>query len=722
MSLSKKFLLFIFVINVLFFGLLYLLFNSIVPSAFSKVENDVVANTLTGIKNVFIQRQKSLSDVSCDYARWDDTYNFISDKNPDYIKSNYDTEDFFVSTSVDIVIITDLEGEVVFQTINPSMPSGIKESLLGELRGSIYKGSKLHNITPVTGPIFGLISTSSGPVVISSCSITDSSVSAESNGVLIMATVFDESELDKIRKITNTSINYLDLLTSNLELKDVASNLTDQDVQVTPISKSTLTGYVDVRDITDKQIGLIRAQVDRKVYLGFYDFINKLFFGLIILQVLVGVGLFTFYRIQIIYPLKKLISNFEEIRDKKDLTLRIRTRGFDEISSLKKVFNKMLDALELSELTLRHEKEGVSKQVTERTGELILERAKLMASLNSMINGFILLDPHGKVLIANYAMADILNVERDEWDIRKAQRQLNETFDIWINLQKCLLEKASVSVEDYEILGKYLSMYLTPVFDPNDPKTLIGALLVVTDITERKMLDRSKEEFLSIASHELRTPLTAIRGNTELLAKFYIGKIKDPEFSEMIGDIHASSIRLIQIVNDFLTTSKLEVGKINIMRERFNLIPVVNSVIRDTTELLKTKNLKIDFNPNEVLNANVYADRNLVREVLLNLLDNSIKFTDAGGINIKFRLNNVYLDIIVSDTGRGIPKENQKLLFKKFQQASDSIYTKDTYHGTGLGLYISKMICDKLGGRLFLESSEVGKGSTFVISLPQDLK
>ncbi len=722
MSLSKKFLLIIFTLNLLFFGFLYLIFTLVVPEAFSKVEDEVVASNLTGIKNVFLERQNALSDVTCDYARWDDTYNFITEKSPEYIRSNYGSIDFFNTTGTDIVIITDIEGETLFQTVNPNINNALQDSLLGELRGSVYKGSKLNSVNMATGPLYGMLSTSSGPLIISSCSITNSNADVDSNGVLVMAKILDEAELDNIRKITNTSINYLELQATNVELKKIATDLQNTNISVTPISKSTLSGYVDVRDINDRQIGLLRAQIDRKVYLGFYEFINKLLFLLIVTQSATAVGLFFFYRVQIISPLKKLISNFEEIREKKDLTLRIRSHGFDEISSLKRVFNKMLDSLELSDLSLRHEKEGVSKQVSLQTNELVLERAKLMASINAMINGFILLDPHGKVIVANLAMADILNIDRGEWDVRRAQKQLNETFDLWINLQKCLLDKASVTMDDYEIMGKFLNMYLSPVFDPSDKNVLIGALLIVTDITERKMLDRSKEEFLSIASHELRTPLTAIRGNTELLAKFYIGKIKDAPFSEMIGDIHASSIRLIQIVNDFLTTSKLEVGKINIMRERFNLIPVINSVIRDTTEALKAKNLKINFNPNEVVNANVYADRNLVREVLINLIDNAIKYTEKGELNIKLRLNSVYLDVLISDTGRGIPKDNQKLLFRKFQQANDSIYTKDTYHGTGLGLYISKMICNKLGGRLFLESSEVDKGSTFVISLPQDLK
>lgn len=722
MSLSKKFLLLLIVIHVACFGALYAIFTSLVPEAFAKVESEVVTTRLNGIKNVFNQRQQTLGSVACDYARWDDTYDYMTSKDSAYILSNYDTEDFFNTASVDLVMLVDREGETVYATVNPTLPSPTKLSLTGEMKGHVYKGSTLYSVLDKTDSYNGVIETSTGPILISACPITDSRGLADHNGVLVMGKLFDETELDKIREVTGTSINYLVLHSANYELKDVASKLNNNKVQVTPVSDTTLTGYVDVRDIAGKQVGLLRAQVDRKIYLGFYTFINQLFYILLIVEFVIATLLFVFYRLQIVSPLKKLILNFEEIRAKKDLTLRIRSKGSDEISSLKKVFNKMLDSLELSELTLRHEKEGVAKQVSERTTELTLERAKLIASLNSMINGFILLDPHGKVVLANTAMADILNVDRSEWDGRRAQKQLNETFDLWINLQKCLLDRVPVAVDDFEILGKYITMYLSPVFDPQNQNALIGALLIVTDITERKMLDRSKEEFLSIASHELRTPLTAIRGNTELLAKFYIGKIKDSQFSEMIGDIHASSIRLIQIVNDFLTTSKLEVGKINIMRERFNLVPVVNSVIRDVTELVKEKNIKIDFNQNEVSNANVYADRNLVREVLINIVDNAIKFTDKGGITITFRLNNVYLDIVITDTGRGIPHENQKLLFRKFQQATNTVYTKDTYHGTGLGLYISKMICDKLGGRLFLEKSEVDKGSTFVVSLPQDLK
>jgi signal transduction histidine kinase len=115
----------------------------------------------------------------------------------------------------------------------------------------------------------------------------------------------------------------------------------------------------------------------------------------------------------------------------------------------------------------------------------------------------------------------------------------------------------------------------------------------------------------------------------------------------------------------------------------------------------------------------VTADKQRIKQVIYNLLGNAIKFTDTGHITISTRQDDNFVFISISDTGRGVPAEAQRLLFRKFQQAGSSLLTRDTTNGTGLGLYISKLIVEQSGGRIGLEHSEVGKGSSFIFSLPR---
>ena len=114
----------------------------------------------------------------------------------------------------------------------------------------------------------------------------------------------------------------------------------------------------------------------------------------------------------------------------------------------------------------------------------------------------------------------------------------------------------------------------------------------------------------------------------------------------------------------------------------------------------------------------VLGDHNKVKEVLINLIGNGLKFTDLGGVSMKFEIEGQFVKASVTDTGKGISPERRDLLFRKFQQAGENLYTRDATKGTGLGLYISRLMMEGMGGKIYLEQTEVGKGSTFCFLLP----
>jgi len=249
---------------------------------------------------------------------------------------------------------------------------------------------------------------------------------------------------------------------------------------------------------------------------------------------------------------------------------------------------------------------------------------------------------------------------------------------------------------------------------------VIGTVVLFEDITQAKVMERSKDEFFSIASHELRTPLTSIRGNSSMMMDYYADALKDPTLKEMVTDIHESSTRLIDIVNDFLDVSRIEQGKIRFDFAEVELDKVIEQVAYEIQITLADKKVSLDVEPKilgDLPRAAGDADR--IQQVLYNLVGNAVKFTEAGGtVTVMAAKSGDMLKVTVTDTGRGIPLDTQKFLFHKFQQAGSSIITRDTTRGTGLGLYISKLLIDGMRGEIWLEKSQPDKGSTFAFTLP----
>jgi signal transduction histidine kinase len=194
--------------------------------------------------------------------------------------------------------------------------------------------------------------------------------------------------------------------------------------------------------------------------------------------------------------------------------------------------------------------------------------------------------------------------------------------------------------------------------------------------------------------------------------------LKDPQLKEMIHDIHESSIRLIELVNDFLDTSRLEQGKIDFKIAPFEMETVIEECLKEYQTTGSEKKLYLNYvRPDKKLPL-VSADRNRTKQVIINLIGNALKFTEVGGVTIETIVEGNFIQTAIKDTGRGMSPQNQQLLFRKFQQAGNSIFTRDSTKGTGLGLYISKLIISGLKGSIGLLNSEEGKGSTFAFTLP----
>lgn len=362
-------------------------------------------------------------------------------------------------------------------------------------------------------------------------------------------------------------------------------------------------------------------------------------------------------------------------------------------------------------------KETIEKQVEERTRDLVREQARFMASISNLSLGFLMTDLNGKVILINAIARQILDLTAEQIVFDDIVKTFDGIVDIQGESTRCKETRKSKQLPSVQYKSRWVRLFIAPIITQDETSEIIGQVFVLEDTTESKMVERSKDEFFSIASHELRTPLTAIRGNTSMIMDFYGDKIPDADMKEMIEDIHASSIRLIDIVNDFLNVSRIEQGKIDFKKSDFDIKNLIRESVAEFEGSALEKHVVVRFDDTTDV-PTVFADPDRTKQVILNLVGNALKFTDTGEVIVHLTREHTMVRVSVSDSGRGISKENQALLFRKFQQAGSSLFTRDTTKGTGLGLYISRLIVEGMGGQIWLEKSEEGVGSVFIFSLP----
>lgn len=219
-------------------------------------------------------------------------------------------------------------------------------------------------------------------------------------------------------------------------------------------------------------------------------------------------------------------------------------------------------------------------------------------------------------------------------------------------------------------------------------------------------LDAKKNEFLSFATHQLRSPLTSI--------KWGLDALKENFSAETIDHLLVTTNDLIGTVNDLLDISKIEQGGMVMKTEEFDLHDFVGRIVEEFRMTAENKGLKISFH-GENLACNVVADENKLRQVFVNLIDNAIKYTKAGSIDVAFRKSGHDAVVEIRDTGPGIDPKELSELFDKFLRGAAG---KASQGGSGLGLYLAKRIVESHGGEIFAHSAGAGKGSTFRVVLP----
>jgi two-component system phosphate regulon sensor histidine kinase PhoR len=340
------------------------------------------------------------------------------------------------------------------------------------------------------------------------------------------------------------------------------------------------------------------------------------------------------------------------------------------------------------------------------------DRARLQAVLSSMVEGVLVLDRHGRILLMNEAMrrmfplADSVVIGRSFIEVFRHHRLSELVKTVLESGQGCREEVVLLMPEEHAF-----SIQASVAKQGSEPD--VAAVFVFHDITELKRLERVRKDFVANVSHELKTPLTSIKGYVEALID---GAKDDPDkCAQFLGIIQKHSEGLNAILSDLLQLSTIESGVYPWKQAAIVIPEVIERAARLLRSTAERKRQTLVVGSCDGLPA-IYGDPDRLTEALINLLDNAVKYTpDGGRVSIDARSTGHGVEISVTDTGIGIPPRELQRIFERFYRV-DRARSREL-GGTGLGLSIVKHIVEAHGGTVSVESA-IGKGSRFTISLP----
>jgi diguanylate cyclase (GGDEF)-like protein/PAS domain S-box-containing protein len=403
-----------------------------------------------------------------------------------------------------------------------------------------------------------------------------------------------------------------------------------------------------------------------------------------------------------------------------------------EISEVRSSFNtpfivrgKTIGAMNLSshkekafsaeDIKLVHTLANLVSNAIERLQTVITaEKSKMERMVESMLEGVIMTDEAGEVVVINPRGKLMLGIKGEEAISTELVTKKLKQAELYESYMKAKEEEKLVTKEINALYDpeRFLSCDMFPVKDPEGD--VVGTVIVLRDITREKEVDRMKTDFVATVSHELRTPLTTVREATSQVLDGVLGDTTDWQ-KEILRISLADIDRLKRIINSLLDISKIEAGKIHLQFELVDVVNIAKEVGISFAPQIGSKGLELKekFSSGRI---KAYVDKDRINQVFTNLVGNAVKFTNKGSIEIGIVEHEDKIECYVADTGVGISKEDIPLVFTKFRQFGRKFGPGEK--GTGLGLSISRGIVELHNGRIWAES-EQGKGSKFTFVLPK---
>jgi two-component system phosphate regulon sensor histidine kinase PhoR len=363
--------------------------------------------------------------------------------------------------------------------------------------------------------------------------------------------------------------------------------------------------------------------------------------------------------------------------------------------------------------------EKAEEAIQEQYNELEIEHEKVKGILSTISDAILALDKRFQLLFFNEQFKN-LEVISSEYFQGSHQRNLRHAFfdpELTEAYHQCLYFGNTSILKEYKIVHNhketsFVDITIKPLKDHKGD--IVGALGVFHDVTEHKLAEQMRVDFVANISHEVRTPLTSIKGYTQLLKG---NKNQIPlELHEYIDRILNNSEHVINLFNDLLSLSVIE-SHSKIQMEEFDLRQAIESIVQNCETITLKKQIQVEL---ALVDHPLTANRRLLEQVITNLIDNSVRYCpEKSIIKISSFIHDQVYRIEVSDNGPGIAKEHQKRIFERFFRVDNSRELHEK--GTGIGLSLVKHIIQKHHGLIWVDS-ELGHGSTFIIEIPLNLK
>ena len=729
MSIQKKTLYFSAIFLLVFTTILIIVTEIGLWRGMNELEEDAVIKAVER-SVIGINNKIEILDASAkDWAQWNDPYDYALGKYPDFIENNI-SENQFRSLGLNYIVFINNQNEILYKgafDLNVEEYIEFPEFFLDEVFPLILEKKLISGIVH---------SGASKPALVAIRPILKTDGSGSPAGMLIFGRQVDDEIIGDISEITSFDFDFFEMSqTENPAFSlNAVKNLDGQNIFIEKDNSEIAYGYTRFfGDLDGNNDLILRVSLPRNIYktaisISLYLIVGLLFFAIL------SVFLFLYFIDKLI--IKKIIvlsKNIEEFEAGRVRPEKIDVPGNDEISFLAtKLKSALVDLVDFNEKSIAKNKEFEKSQKAilnvledvevekNRSEEAANELQKFKLAVENATEHIIITDPNGGILFANkgvelitgYPIKEVIGKRPSLWGGQMPKEFYEELWNTIKYRKVAFIGEIKNKRKNGEI---YIAeSHIAPILNPKGE--VIFFVGIERDITKTKELDRAKSEFVSVASHQLRTPLTGIKWLTEVLLKNKDNNLTEKQ-KEILKDINFSNDRVINLVNDLLSISRIEKGKgQDLTLKEVNINSLINEVIKDLKPVASNNGVDLNILAALPKDFKLTIDEEKIRQSMNNLISNAIKYSKptGGRVDVLAEIKDDELIFSVKDNGIGIPLSAQRRIFEKFFRADNAVLSQT--EGTGLGLFIVKTYIENHGGKLWFESKE-GEGSTFSFSL-----
>jgi PAS domain S-box-containing protein len=763
MTLHRKTLLTISAVLVGLIAILHVVSRGILLASFETLEERIsrrnVQRALAALDNDLVE----LDSKARDWAWWDNTYQFVSDRNPAYVASNLSTESVS-NVRVNLMVFLNADGEVVTARCVDYREKEDRPVPEEFLRCLVPGQPPLVDTDDHAG-YRGLFRTPDGPLLTATRPILPSAGEGVARGFLLLGRWLDGREIERLSAMTHLRWDLLPYVGAGNEDHHCSATgpdlSTGAQITLERVDGDTLAGSVVLRDLRGAACLTLRVTMPREVYQHGQLATRSVVLAAAAVGVLFSLLTLLLLERLVVSPVAALSAAVRAIAGRGDFSARLPVRSTDELGALAATINSMLAVLERSANELRESQRAMATLLSNLPGMAYRCRNDRAWSMEFVSEGCKDLTGYAPGdLIENYTISygELIHPEDRAAAWNEVQRALQgrRAFRLEYRIrrkdgaERWVLEQGRgvfddkghlAAVEGFvtditaqreaerDLLESNMRLHAALEREIGVAAQLSAALQQLRAATaEAQAANQSKTEFLANMSHEIRTPMTAILGYTDILLEEGLRHRVPPDWIQAVETIRRNGEHLLTIINDILDLSKIEAGRLQIETlpcSPVQLLAEVESLMRvRATE--KGLSLTVEF-PTPIPER-IYTDPTRLRQILINLVGNAVKFTETGGVRVTVRYpagtndtpaaHAPQIEFEVRDTGIGMTPEQMQRLFQPFTQADTS--TSRRFGGTGLGLTICQRLAHMLGGTIEVES-EIGAGSVFRLRIATGL-